>query len=84
MLERLKNIAEGWKNTIVRDDNVEEIAKARLLICERCPKHSKNAKAQGYKSIRTDDHCTECGCPLVSKTRCVSCDCPLKKWLAQK
>lgn len=82
MLGRAKQIAEGWKNYIVKNNDVEVVAKARLEICGACPSNSINAKSKGYKSVRTDEHCIECGCPLVSKTRCLSCDCPLKKWLA--
>lgn len=83
MLSKARQIAEGWKNYVVKKPDVEAVAKQRLEICSTCPKHSQNAKGTGYTSIRQDDHCTECGCPLMSKTRCMSCDCPLKKWLAQ-
>jgi hypothetical protein len=31
-------------------------------ICEECPFHSKN-----HKTIRIDDHCTDCGCLLEEK-----------------
>ena len=84
MLEKAKQIAEGWTNTIVKKDEVEEVASRRLAICADCPHHSNNAKTlKGYKSVRVDDHCTKCGCPLMSKTRCTSCECPEKKWLAE-
>lgn len=81
--KQLKQIAEGWGNVIVKKAPVEEIAARRLAICEACPSHSKNKKTI-TSSIRADDYCTECGCPLMSKTRCVSCECPLKKWLAEE
>jgi len=29
-----------------------------------------------------DEHCTDCGCPLDAKTKCLSCKCPKDKWLA--
>jgi hypothetical protein len=32
--------------------------------------------------VRPDEHCTNCGCTLAAKTRCLSCECPLKKWMA--
>jgi len=41
----------------------------------------KNGKH--YSSLRVDDHCTECGCVIALKTRCMSCECPLGKWLAE-
>jgi hypothetical protein len=40
-------------------------------ICEECPFHSKN-----HKTIRIDDHCTDCGCPIRGKVACLSCKCP--------
>lgn len=84
MLGRMKQIAEGWKNVVVKNTHAEDVASKRLQICLSCPSHSVNAKKTGtYKSARVDDHCIECGCPLISKTRCLSCDCPLKKWLAE-
>lgn len=78
----LKEIMSGWKHTILPTEKVEELAKIRLQICQECPYHSTNAKKGGYTSIRPDDHCTQCGCPLLSKTRCPKCECPEKKWLA--
>lgn len=31
---------------------------------------------------RPDEHCTQCGCTLSAKARCLSCNCPLHKWQA--
>lgn len=74
-----RQIAEGWKNTVIKNEDVEKVANARLLICRDCEKHSSK-----NKTIRPDEHCTECGCPLISKTRCMTCECPLKKWKAHE
>lgn len=50
-------------------------------ICEKCTYHSEVRKKKlGYKTIRTDVHCTHCGCTLSAKTKCLSCSCPLKLW----
>jgi hypothetical protein len=35
-----------------------------------------------HKTIRPDVHCTDCGCTLAAKTKCLSCQCPLEKWKA--
>jgi len=32
--------------------------------------------------VRPDAHCTNCGCTLSAKTKCLSCSCPLNKWEA--
>ena len=75
-------IYEGWKNHLLPAENMKEhiskVNKKRMAICEKCELHSKN-----HKTLRLDDHCTNCGCPLQQKTKCLSCGCPLDKWLAE-
>lgn len=72
-------IIEGWRNNLFPSDDmkdvIEAVHKERMSICDTCPKHSKWAK-----TIRLDDHCTDCGCTLSAKTKCLSCKCPLDKW----
>jgi hypothetical protein len=74
-------IYEGWKNNLFPSKDmkpyIEAVAKERMSICEECPMHSKN-----FKTVRLDAHCTDCGCTLSAKLRCLSCECPQKKWLA--
>jgi len=62
-----------------------KVSEERLLICRGCPYNSKVAEKQGtYNGVRPDEHCLKCGCPLISKTKCLSCLCPLEqpKWQA--
>ena len=79
----VKNIWEGWKNHILPEEKekayIEYVSLSRLAICNECDKHSKNH----YTPLRPDNHCTECGCVLSAKTKCLTCECPLKKWIAQ-
>lgn len=78
-------IYEGWKNRIVppahMKDVIELTSRDRTQICLGCEHHSENRKKNGYKTMRPDHHCTNCGCTLAAKTRCLSCKCPLDKWL---
>jgi hypothetical protein len=78
----LGQIIEGWKNHLLPQEKekafVKHVSNERLAICNECEHHSKN-----HKSIRMDAHCTECGCTLSAKTKCLTCECPLKKWMAQ-
>lgn len=64
---KLSEIAEGWKNIVFRNPEVEKLAKARAAICAGC-KYNVNSR------------CTECGCPLIAKTRSVTSYCPKHKW----
>lgn len=77
----LNKIAEGWKNHLFpsRDEVgfIEFISGERLKICRECSEHSSK-----HFTIRPDEHCTNCTCPLITKTKCLSCECPIKKWLA--
>lgn len=80
-MSQLSQIYEGWRNNLLPPKKLEEViattSKARLAICNECPHHSKF-----HKSVRPDDHCTNCGCTLAAKTKCLSCACPINKWEA--
>lgn len=75
----LTQIYEGWKNNLFPEEKlkeqIEQVSTERMAICDSCQFHSKN-----YKTIRPDAHCTNCGCTLSAKTKCLSCACPLNKW----
>lgn len=77
----LNQIYEGWRNNLIPPKELKELiaktSQERLEICSQCEWHSKN-----HKSVRPDDHCTNCGCTLSAKTKCLSCSCPLEKWVA--
>lgn len=53
-----------------------------MEICKGCPLFSENKKKEGWSTVRLDEHCTDCGCTLSAKARCLSCQCPKEKWLA--
>ena len=87
-MSTVSQIAEGVKNSVIKNPKVEEIAKQRLSICAVCPKNSKNkneeyfSPGKYYSISRPDAHCTSCGCNLNLKARSLSASCPLKKWLS--
>ena len=77
----LGQIYEGWKNHLLPEERtkafIEHVSNERLAICEACEEHSSK-----HSTIRLDAHCTNCGCTLSAKTKCLTCECPLKKWSA--
>ena len=75
--ENRKKILEGVRNTILRDELVEDVAKMRYDICDACPSKGKKCAVKG-----TGPCCNECGCSLTFKTRSLSSECPLGKWQA--
>ena len=81
---KLTQIYEGWKNHLLPEKKLKKIiqqtANYRLSVCNGCEHLSSNKK--GYESYRPDVHCTDCGCTISAKTKCLSCECPLKKWEA--
>lgn len=82
-----KEILEGWRNLanppVVLRELIEEVSRERMTMCAGCPFFSENAKANGYKTFRMDEHCIKCGCPLKAKTRSLSSACPIGIWEAQ-
>lgn len=72
-----EQILEGIKNTILKDQYVEEVSETRMSICSDCPSRGNNCIAPG-----TGPCCGECGCSLKFKTRSLSSECPLNKWSA--
>jgi len=62
-------------------EQIETVANERLAICSQCSFQSEVRKRlSDYKTIRPDVHCTNCGCTLAAKTRCLSCSCPIGLW----
>jgi hypothetical protein len=70
-------IMEGIKNSIIRDEFVEDIASLRYEHCLDCPSKGEECAVPG-----TAPCCNECGCSLGFKTRSLSSSCPLGKWEA--
>jgi len=68
-------IMEGIKNSVIRDEFVEEIAALRFNHCKECPSNGDECAMPG-----TAPCCNECGCSLKFKTRSLSSECPLGKW----
>ena len=75
---KAKEIFNGWKNLLIKDDYVELVAQKRLEICNGCSKNSIKKKV----THRPDFHCTACGCTLAAKTRSLESSCPISLWPA--
>jgi hypothetical protein len=80
----ISEIYEGWRNHLFPPKQlkklIKEIHTTRLIICRGCGFNSKNQKRF---FLRRDEHCTQCGCTLSAKTKCLSCCCELDfpKWV---
>lgn len=59
---------------------IEEVSNQRKTICDGCQWNSKNRV--NYVTLRLDEHCTDCGCNLDAKRKCLSCECPKQFWKA--
>jgi len=77
------DIWEGWRNHLFPPARLRKailrISKERMAICRTgpCELHSDR-----FITLRPDEHCTECGCPLKAKSKCLSCSCGIGKWKA--
>ena len=78
-------VYEGWRNHLFPPEHLKKaitrVSRERIVICRKCEYNSKNK--EGF-TLRIDEHCINCGCPLAAKTKCLSCSCPLKvpRWNA--
>lgn len=77
----IQQIIEGWSNHLLPRKElelvIEQTSKERMEICNNCEYVSTK-----HTSLRPDVHCTDCGCTLSAKTKCLSCNCPKNKWTA--
>jgi len=76
----LPAIAEGIKNRVFTNKDVEEIAWKRWEICTRCELFDKDGKYCAMPG--TAPCCADCGCILNLKVRSLSSSCPKGKWAA--
>ena len=75
-----KEIYEGIKNSVIRDNYVEDVAAKRMAICRECPEI--DLKGSKCEAPGTQPCCGDCGCSLGFKTRALSAECPLGEWKA--
>nr|QPI16328.1 MAG: hypothetical protein NIOZUU157_00218 [Virus NIOZ-UU157] len=79
-LGNLDKIAEGIKNRIFKNDDVEAVAKMRWQECKICPLLDKEGKSCAVPG--TQPCCSDCGCSISLKIRAMSSDCPKGRWQA--
>lgn len=79
-----KQIWEGLKNNIFKQEHVEAVYGQRLEVCKGC--ESYDIKGSGCAVTGTQPCCNKdsggCGCSLSVKLRSLSTNCPKEKWLA--
>lgn len=78
--ENRKQIYEGIKNSVIRDDFVEDVAAKRMAICTECPE--VDLKGSKCEVPGSQPCCGNCGCSLAFKTRSLSSECPIGEWKA--
>ena len=73
-------ILEGIKNSVFKNEHVEEIAKQRDAICQSCLLIDR----EGSKCVMpgTQPCCGVCGCSLQFLQRSLSSKCEMDKWSA--
>ena len=75
-----KQILEGIKNSLFKQEHIEEVARERQKICAVC----QQIDLLGEKCEVPGTHpcCGNCGCSLKFKLRSLSSACPESKWVA--
>ena len=77
-LGNLDKIAEGIKNKIFKNEDVEAVAKLRFMECKICPLIDREGKSCAVP--KTAPCCSDCGCSIGLKIRAMSSDCPKGRW----
>ena len=75
-----KEIFEGIKNSVMKDQFIESVSIQRMGICKKCPELDLKGKKCDVPG--TQPCCGNCGCSLKFKTRSLSSECPTGKWKA--
>lgn len=75
-----KQIYEGIKNSVVRDNFVEDVSAKRMAICTECLEIDLVGSL--CEMPGTQPCCGNCGCSLAFKTRALSSECPIGEWQA--
>lgn len=75
-LQKLQDIAEGIKNFVFNDAEIEALALPRLQVCGGCLYIRELAKVNGVPVLQ----CTVCTCLTALKTRVKEEVCPKGKW----
>lgn len=70
MIEKVKQIVEGWKNFAIKDPLIEAEAKKRAEICAKCPNMADHTL--GIDGLW---RCKVCNCPIAMLTRSMSAEC---------
>jgi len=75
-----EQILEGFRNSVFKRKDIEDVAQARYAVCLSCPLLDQ----EGSKCLVPGTHpcCSGCGCSLHFKTRSLSSSCPENKWIA--
>ena len=69
-MSRLKEIFTGFKNLVLGDPKIKEIARIRMEVCAGCEHASKTVYL----------HCDLCGCYIPAKARSPISRCPADLW----
>ena len=78
-----QQVVEGITNSVkmeyglLPEDEQEEIIRRRL-ICSECPMMSKNR--ENFTTTRTEDFCTLCSCPILTKSASLNSSCGAKTY----
>lgn len=74
-MNKIQEILNGWGNLIIKDEEVEKLARPRLEICAECPEMSNYPN-----EVQMFSFCKICKCNISSKTRSVNSKCPKELW----
>jgi hypothetical protein len=78
VLNKVKQILQGWWYRWFPNPEIEKIAAERMRICANCPFIDFTGKHCAVP--KTEPCCSDCGCSLAAATRSPEYSCPKNKW----
>lgn len=72
-MSKVQEIIEGWKNLLVKNSVIEDVAVERSEECAKC-ENVHLVMGRFYL------HCKKCGCYIPAKIRSKSSRCPNGLW----
>lgn len=93
IFENRRQIWEGLRNKLIKNEDVEQVYEARMEICRGCRLYDTTGDGcampgtapccnQNLSDIIGDKELKGCGCSLSLKGRSLASSCPLGKWSA--
>ena len=79
-MQKIKEIYQGFKNSIFKVEEIELLAKKRLVFCRSCSFNINNKCSKNKCEIIDNKEICGCNCYINKKVRSPKSKCPKGNW----